>query len=382
MSQIRFGRGDITLVKAYAGSGKTSTLRLLSEANPGFRIRYLVFNKAMADEAAKTFPQNVECRTSHSIAYQAYGKPYERRLGPIRAKDISSEMGFDIHTSVIVVDALAHWFHSADREISNGHVDTDGDDKSEIAEAARETWDVMLGEGASLPMPHDGYQKLWSLSKPYCADFDLLMIDESQDLNPVVLDYAFRSAHQHGVPVVFVGDPHQSIYSWRGAVDAVSQVESRATRTCRLTHSFRFGPKIAAYASSILNRLKDDSVSIVGAGQGVSSDGHLCILGRTNFSLIDRALEELSSDPEICLHFSATNKLEKWNPRVPYRFQDLLDVLSIRNDEFDQVRGTYFRKFNSWKEILDFAEAGDTELKYLTRIVDEHESRLLEIASI
>ena len=41
-----------------------------------------------------------------------------------------------------------------------------------------------------------------------------------------------------------VGDPHQQIYSFNGAVNALSLVEehsrTRVVRTCYLTQSFRF----------------------------------------------------------------------------------------------------------------------------------------------
>jgi F-box protein, helicase, 18 len=42
-------------------------------------------------------------------------------------------------------------------------------------------------------------------------------------------------------PKIFVGDSHQQIYRFRGAVDAMKQVE--AVQTLRLSQSFRFGAR-------------------------------------------------------------------------------------------------------------------------------------------
>ena len=372
VSRLQLKRGEIALIKAYAGSGKSTSLRLLAEANAGLRIKYVVFNKAMADAAAATFPRNVDCRTSHSIAFESHGKQYLNRVGPIRPKDVARFLKLDTYESVEVIKALEHWFHSTDRDIDEKHVCADDDVSCDLTlNGLNDIWKEMKDPGSGLPMPHDGYQKLWSLSSPACADSDLLMVDEAQDLNPVVVDYALRTAVKCGVPVVFVGDPHQSIYSWRGATDGMVSVEKLATHKLQLTHSFRFGQKIAGNASTILNRLKFDPVEIIGAGaKPLPSDGvQSCILSRTNFSLIERALYELAEEPAMRFHFAATTKREKWSPRLPYKFQDLLDVLCIFLENFDQVQSHYFKKFTSWKEIIDFVEAGDDELKFLMKIV-------------
>jgi hypothetical protein len=59
--------GDLK-VKAYAGVGKTSTLRLVAQQFVGKRGSYLAFNKEIADSARRSFPSNVVARTIHSLA--------------------------------------------------------------------------------------------------------------------------------------------------------------------------------------------------------------------------------------------------------------------------------------------------------------------------
>ena len=57
-------------LSAFAGSGKTSTLKLINEAKNNQKGIYLAFNKVIAIEAQKKFNQNVKCKTFHSLAYE------------------------------------------------------------------------------------------------------------------------------------------------------------------------------------------------------------------------------------------------------------------------------------------------------------------------
>src|SRR3954454_21499313 len=61
--------GENVVVTAVAGSGKTSTLKLIGNALAPKRGIYLAFGKDIQIEADKSFPANVECRTAHSLAY-------------------------------------------------------------------------------------------------------------------------------------------------------------------------------------------------------------------------------------------------------------------------------------------------------------------------
>ncbi len=58
-------------VIAYAGTGKTTTLQMISDAMPERRGMYLAFNKAIASEAQSKFHRQVDCRTFHSLAYRS-----------------------------------------------------------------------------------------------------------------------------------------------------------------------------------------------------------------------------------------------------------------------------------------------------------------------
>ncbi|MBO0879456.1 MAG: ATP-dependent helicase, partial [Mycobacterium sp.] len=75
-------KGLNTVVLAGAGAGKTSTIRLASDAIKGKGL-YVAFNKAIAADARKKFGRHVDCRTAHSLAWRDVGCAFQKRLnGP------------------------------------------------------------------------------------------------------------------------------------------------------------------------------------------------------------------------------------------------------------------------------------------------------------
>jgi hypothetical protein len=73
------GGGDLK-IKAYAGAGKTSTLRLIADRLAGRRGSYLAFNKEIAQHARRGFPPNVSARTVHSLAYASVAPALTARV--------------------------------------------------------------------------------------------------------------------------------------------------------------------------------------------------------------------------------------------------------------------------------------------------------------
>src|SRR3954453_22315947 len=64
-------------VLAFAGSGKTTALRLLAAADSSPAL-YLAYNKSAQLEAQRRFPAHVACRTVHSLAHRATGMAGQR----------------------------------------------------------------------------------------------------------------------------------------------------------------------------------------------------------------------------------------------------------------------------------------------------------------
>lgn len=76
------------VVKAFAGTGKVR----FALANLDSRMRYLAYNRMVRADVAQKFPFNVECKTSHQLAWTNFGWHYRQRLtGNQRITDVARQ---------------------------------------------------------------------------------------------------------------------------------------------------------------------------------------------------------------------------------------------------------------------------------------------------
>lgn len=301
------------VVEAGAGTGKTSTLKMVGHAMKG-RGLYLAFNKAIATEAARSFPPAVTCKTAHSLAYAAVGSRYRRRMdnqARISARHVADALGLDEQLKIrdtiltseklarLATEGVAKFCYSADTEVQAHHIPVpDGLSRRETEDLralvlpyARLAWaDVQKEDGGKLRFTHDHYLKMWALTNPRLKA-DYVLLDEAQDSNPVIAHLVQSQTAQR----IAVGDPAQSIYEWRGAIDAMETWPGN-TRLI-LSESFRFGPQIAAEANKWLTLL-NSGLRLTGAGQAgrvtETGTGGRAVLCRTNAEAMRRALAHLA----------------------------------------------------------------------------------------
>ncbi|XP_046923345.1 F-box DNA helicase 1 isoform X3 [Lynx rufus] len=234
---------QVVKIMAFAGTGKTSTLVKYAEKWSESRFLYVTFNKSIAKQAELVFPSNVICKTFHSMAYGHVGRKYQLKkklnlfkLTPFMVNSVLAEGKGGFIRAKLVCKTLENFFASADEELTIDHVpiwckNSQGQrvmvEQSEklngVLEASR-LWDNMrkLGEckEEAYQMTHDGYLKLWQLSKPLLASFDAIFVDEAQDCTPAIMNIVLSQP----CGKIFVGDPHQQIYTFRGAVNALFTV--------------------------------------------------------------------------------------------------------------------------------------------------------------
>jgi hypothetical protein len=258
-----FAQGrDLALI-AGAGAGKTSTLVLMGEATTR-RGLYMAYNKAAAQDARRRFGRNVECRTSHALAFQAVGYRYAQRLNNSArrpAKETARLLGLtkdvDVgpakitvaHQARLVMGMVARFCRSAELQVSARHLEhVNGLDlrahdylAAQLLPYATRAWQDVCAVDGVLKFDHEHYMKMWGLSRP-ALPADFVLLDEAQDTNPVVEEVFLAQDAQR----VCVGDPAQQIYAWRNARDVMTGFPADHLY---LTESFRFGPAIAAQAN-------------------------------------------------------------------------------------------------------------------------------------
>jgi len=296
--------GEDLRIEAYAGAGKTSTLAAMARELPG-RGMYLAFNKAIAMEARSAFPRAVDCRTAHSLAYRAGGYAYKNQLGMrIPGSQVAQVMGLqddDILTAASQGGFLLDWMRvftfSDDEQPELRHAPTRSylkvlpDEESRLGyaelllDSARLMWRKMADpDDDTIPATHDTYLKGWALFGPR-IEADYILFDEAQDANPIMLQIVGGQNAQR----IYVGDRFQQIYSWRGAKNAMQEIET-ASR-CVLSQSFRFGQPVADVAMRILKDHAGHEVRIKGTPGIESRIGRVdkadTVLCRTNGKLLE-----------------------------------------------------------------------------------------------
>ena len=302
--------GEILKVLAYAGTGKTSTLVQVAIRYAGMSILYLAYNKSVKDDAIMKFPFNVDVETIHSLAYRHIGYKFREQLDQgLKTWDIAKIYRITTYEAARLNASLEAFCNSADEYPSDIHIAPDDLERFDIDKYTvgmvaklRALWqDVTEGRCG---MTHSVYLKMFQLAG-FNLGYDIVLLDEAQDTNPVTLAI-FKYQVNCGAVGYLVGDPYQQIYSWRGAVDAMSQVEAP---TLRLSQSFRFGPDIAAFASTMLKRCFGEKVPLSGRidlASGVRSGADLglpfTVICRTNAGLVHAAYNNANAGRMIAVN--------------------------------------------------------------------------------
>ena len=199
-------------INALAGTGKTSTLRLIAENNSKRGV-YLAFNRQIALESSRTFPPNVKCHTIHSVAADYIRKKTrlsdEKMFGEIGPKNLQQLIGLkgltlaeEVYLSGeqqahLISRTVRNYCYSSNQDLSPAHVPQldillSAPKISRLAvnqwaaDQAAILWNRMLDPSDPIPLGHDGYLKLWALSKPV-FECEYVLVDEAQDTNPVAL---------------------------------------------------------------------------------------------------------------------------------------------------------------------------------------------------
>ena len=250
------------------------------------------------------------------------------------------------------------WLHADDIESLQKH----------LYPAVERRWLESIDTNHQAGIGHDIYLKLWALSDPFIPA-DYVLFDEAQDADPLMLGILLR---QRNTQVIYVGDAHQQIYAWRGAVNAMQQMPLPESR---LTTSFRFGDAIADVANHLLGAL-DETVPLLGNPEMKSSvvnkphtkmrDAILC---RTNARAMELLLSGLVQGDKVGLQADHA----KLN-----RFVDAASLLKQGKRVVDVPELAWF---NSWHDVHEYCETNDgSDIKPLVKLVDDHGTEPLKKA--
>jgi superfamily I DNA/RNA helicase len=363
-------------ITAYAGTGKTTTLKAFAESRTADRMLYLVFNRSMSLESKKAFRDcpNVEIRTFHSLAYKYYGEDYNRTLGNIRPYDLKkylddAKLPTRYEAVSVLFNTLQSYLMSADAEIAET-VEKLPDDRKVEALAAGVGLEALVAvteriwadmRGRSLYMPHNGYLKLLQLNRVHLL-YDWILVDEAQDISDCMIDILVQADRK----MVLVGDPYQQIYAWNGAVNSLHKIGKLGADRYYLTRSFRCPGGVADMADKYLQALSAPK-TFHGVTSPEDHSGVPAAIARTNLGLFD--LLYVNRPDKTRFYYNGGFQ--------SYEYDMLLDIYRLSAGQNDKVRNPFIARFESIAEFNDYAaNASDGSLKAKMKIVEKYGDEL------
>ena len=226
------GDGKALVVKALAGSGKTTTgIKMLDFVDASKEIVYLAFNKHIAEELKTRVAPHVKVMTYHALGYaavrQAFGNNVKIDNEKVRKL---LENYLDKYVQRSLFSPLEHLVSL----VKGNMTGTSPEDLQYLCDR----YNIELNGDMALAFQIVPMVVARSLEMTSVIDFDdkcyfpvalnlkakqydFLFVDEAQDTNKCQIALALMSMKDDG-RIVAVGDEYQSIYGFRGAdVDAI-----------------------------------------------------------------------------------------------------------------------------------------------------------------
>ena len=246
-------------VIAYAGSGKTTTIKAMANALGRKRALCLAFNRSIAREMQDSLPSNCTASTLHSIGSRAWGgaigkktnldKDKIARLFDAHIRSNNLRLNRNNHKETLDVinwGKVSGFLPSNIPDVDPIYTEhtffddidwvLDDTQRRAVIDVSRESWNESLqgvidfSDMVLCPTVYD-YTSFGS--------YPVTFVDETQDLSK--LDQKMISKLVNNQRLIIVGDPYQAIYEFRGAEENGMQnlIDDFDMTTLKLTVCFR-----------------------------------------------------------------------------------------------------------------------------------------------
>jgi hypothetical protein len=231
-----------------------------------------------------------------------------------------------------------------------------------VMKLANQLWEARIDLCSPVLITHDTYLKMYQLSKPVLRH-DVIFLDEAQDTSDCVIDIVMgQTDHSQ---VVCVGDSFQAIYGWRGAVNALAKIQTQSTP---LSQSFRYGPKVAAVATAIL----DGAMQVRGFDKMPTEVGEVdrskpyTMLFRTNGALIEEGMQLINQGVQVGIEVDTKGYVKKLESAAELFHNGY--SRKVKHEDIVIFEG-------GWSELLEEAELVKGELARIAKQVMSGEYR-------
>lgn len=312
-SDVAEGKGHV-LVRARAGTGKTTTIvEALNHVPAGASALLVAFNKSIAKELEGRAPQGVAVKTLHAFGFAALRSAFRTTMDQNKVERIARGLfGPQLPGSVLgnlsklvarAKATLADDENDLDMLIDDLGLDVPENERADFIDHAAE----ILSAGYRDTRTCDFDDMIWLAVRHgvRVPRFDLVFVDETQDLNAAQIELALMAVKRGG-RVIAVGDDRQAIYGFRGADEnAVDNIVKRLNaRVLPLSITYRCGKAIVALAQAIVPDYEAAPTAPDGIVRQVTDEALRAEAAPGDF-VISRANAPLIG---ICLGFLAAGK--------------------------------------------------------------------------
>lgn len=310
------------MINALAGTGKSSTLKMIDQRIRTKPALYLVFNTRNAKEAEKSgeFAGTTTIRTFNACGHRIWAAYCSGtiNLDPRKTQNLFKETIADL-SKPDTKEAWSHYFCIMDgisKAKALGYVPTECKVGHSLinrhslhhamdetpTEFAADLIDTILIE--SITRAYSGYidfnDQIYmpALFGGVFPKFPLVMVDEYQDQSPV--NHAMLAKLVKG-RIIGVGDPNQNIYGFRGAKASgmASAVKAYSMTELNLSVSFRCPSEIVKAVRWLVPNFKwtreGGNVEIIKYFTGASYPDDATIICRNNAPLLRTAFKLISA---------------------------------------------------------------------------------------
>jgi hypothetical protein len=228
-----FAKNEVVAIKSVAGSGKTTTLLRLAEVHSEKRILYLAFNKSLIEDIkgklSKLKIRNMEPLTFDALIYRLFRsvRGAEPTLCDLRPQNVGQFYPWLEDKPFVLKKYYAKKFEAFCEHPGINDMETFCKEvlgkKQPILEAL---WERALSGRLTT---FNSMRKMALINhwfKDYIdKHYDMVMVDETQDFDMIMLKMLLNDT---AVPKLFVGDPKQAIYEWRGCINAFTHMPPKA----------------------------------------------------------------------------------------------------------------------------------------------------------
>lgn len=363
-------------VKAFAGTGKSYLLKEATLEYPKWNFLGLAFNSSIVAENSLKFPKkNTIWSTVHGLA-RTFFQNSNFDIGKIKDEyynidiiDILKIKNDDYVLSSLILEVFDLYCNSDLQDIT-----VDGISKTayhqnklnvtfastELLEIAcgkaKELWNLFLNK--RIKMTHSFYLKLFETKRlaTTIKNFDYVLLDEAQDTNPVTMSIL----NQINSRKIYVGDPHQSIYAFRGVINAINHAEEHHY----LSSTFRYQTHIANQASDLLFKYKNEKKRITSMASTSKEDKSKAIIFRNNSSMIE-AIDE-------CITNGIKYKTLK-NPEELFKLAIVILEFKLTKKYPTDRNFAYFKKFRNYEELKQYIkDSQENELQTANKMQERY----------